>query len=218
LEAQILEISETVQRRVGQDLHDGLSQQLRGIAYLAHVLHHSLAEKALPEAKDAARISELLQNAIGQTRDLARGLTPVQLEADGLMAALKELASSVEGIYGISCHFLCPEPVLLSNPSTAIHLYRIAQEAVQNAIKHGKPGRVAIDLARTDHAIRLAVTDDGNGLSRTFAKSTGMGLKIMEYRAKTIGAILELRRGEQGGTVLSCLLPAVPLNLEGCAT
>lgn len=131
----------------------------------------------------------------------------------------KALANKMpEGIHGISCHFLCPDPVLLSNPSTAIHLYRIAQEAVQNAIKHGKPERVAIHLAKADHAIRLAVTDDGNGLSRTFAKSTGMGLKIMEYRAKTIGAILELRRGEQRGTVLSCLLPAVPLNLEGSAT
>jgi signal transduction histidine kinase len=90
LEAQILEINETLQRRVGQDLHDGLSQQLRGIAYLSHVLQQTLTDKALPEAKDAARIGELLHHAISQTRDLSRGLTPVKLEADGLMSALSE--------------------------------------------------------------------------------------------------------------------------------
>jgi len=212
LEAEILEINETVQRRVGQDLHDGLSQQLRGIAYLAHVLQETLAEKALPEAKDAARIKELLRNAICQTRDLARGLTPVQLESNGLMSALKELASSVEGIYGIACRFLCPEPVLISNCSTAIHLYRIAQEAIQNALKHGKPGRVTIDLTKTDHSIRLTVTDDGKGLSKTFTKSAGMGLKIMDYRAKSVGATLDLQPGRKGGTALSCVLPAERLN------
>ena len=213
LEAQILEINETLQRRVGQDLHDGLSQQLRGIAYLSHVLHQALTDKALPEAKDAARISELLQNALSQTRDLARGLTPVKLEADGLMSALSELASGIGSIYGISCRFTCPEPVLIPNRTTAIHLYRIAQEAVQNAVKHAKPGGVLIDLTRTDHTIKLTVTDDGHGLPKNFMKSTGMGLKIMDYRARTIGAMVELQRRAEGGTALSCVLPAMPWNV-----
>jgi len=212
LEAQILEINETLQRRVGQDLHDGLSQQLRGIAYLSHVLQQTLTDKALPEAKDAARISELLHNAISQTRDLARGLTPVKLEADGLMSALSELASGIKSIYGIACRFTCPEPVLIPNRTTAIHLYRIAQEAVQNAVKHAKPGRVQIDLTRTDHSIKLTVTDDGNGLPKNFMKSTGMGLKIMDYRARTIGAMVEFQRRAEGGTALSCVLPAMPWN------
>jgi two-component system sensor kinase FixL len=129
LEAQILEMNETLQRRVGQDLHDGLSQQLRGIAYLGHVLQQTLADKSLPEAKDAARISELLGQAISETRDLARGLTPVKLEADGLMSALGELASGIKSIYRISCRFVCAKPVLVPNQTTAIHVYRIAQEA-----------------------------------------------------------------------------------------
>jgi len=210
LEAQILEINETLQRRVGQDLHDGLSQQLRGIAYLSHVLQQTLADKSLPEAKDAARIGELLSHAISETRDLARGLTSVKLEADGLMSALNELASGIQSIYGISCRFVCPKPVLVPNRTTAIHLYRIAQEAVQNAIKHGKPSRVMIDLTRIDRTIQLTVTDDGSGLAKNFMKSAGMGLKIMDYRAKSIGAMVELQRRAEGGTALSCVLPAVP--------
>jgi len=134
------------------------------------------------------------------------------LEADGLMSALSELASGIKSIYGVSCRFACPEPVLIPNRTTAIHLYRIAQEAVQNAVKHAKPGRVLIDLTRTDHCIKLTVTDDGNGLPKNFMNSTGMGLKIMDYRARTIGAIVELQRRAEGGTALSCVLPAMPWN------
>lgn len=212
LEMEILETNETLQRRVGQDLHDGLSQQLRGIAYLSHVLHQTLAGKSLAEAQDAARITELLQQAISEARDLARGLAPLRLEADGLMSALSELAAGAKSIYGISCRFACTEPVLIPDRSTAIHLYRIAQEALQNAIKHGDPKCVVIDLTKTGTAIRLTVTDDGRGLPKDFMSRSGMGFKIMDYRSKTIGAVLELRRPDNGGTLLSCLLPAVRWN------
>jgi len=209
LEVEILEINETLQRRVGQDLHDGLSQQLRGIAYLSHVLQQTLAGKSVAEAQDAARITELLHQAISEARDLARGLAPLRLEADGLMSALSELAAGTRSVYGISCRFLCPEPVLIPDRSTAIHLYRIVQEALQNALKHGNPKCVVINLTKTGHAIRLTVTDDGRGLPKDFLSRSGMGLKIMDYRSKTIGAVLELGRPASGGTVLSCLMPSV---------
>jgi PAS domain S-box-containing protein len=217
LEAEILEINETLQRRVGQDLHDGLCQRLRGIAYLSHVLEETLAARALPEAGEAARINELLNQAISEARDLARGLAPLRLEAGGLMSALGELASSTKGIYGVSCRFVCPTPVLVRTRSTAVHLYRIAQEAVQNAIKHGKPGRVVIELARTGDSVKLTVTDDGQGLPADYTNGTGMGLKIMDCRAKAIGALLDLQRVAEGGTTLSCVLPTAPWDTLPCA-
>jgi len=207
LELEILEINETVQRRVGQDLHDGLNQELRGIAYLSHALEQTLREKGLPEAQNATRITDLLQRAVAQARDLSRGLAPLRLEADGLMAALNELAASTKSIYGISCSFLCPKAVLVPNRSTAIHLYRIAQEGVHNAIKHAGPKRIIIELTRAGASLKLSVTDDGKGLPANLAKCTGMGLKIMDYRASTIGGVLKLERAVEGGTLVSCLLP-----------
>jgi PAS domain S-box-containing protein len=212
LELQILEINEILQRRVGQDLHDGLSQELRGIAYLSHVLRQTLLEKGLPEAQTATRITDLLQRAISQVRDLARGLTPLRLEANGLMAALNELAAGTQSIYGIQCSFTCPKPVLVSNRSTAIHLYRIAQEAVHNAVKHGAPKRVVIELARARTSLKLTVTDNGKGLPANSRKGKGMGLKIMDYRAGTIGGVLKVERATERGTRVSCMLPMAAPN------
>ncbi len=212
LELEILEINETLQRRVGQDLHDGLNQELRGIACLSHALEQTLLEKGLPEAQAATRITDLLQRAIAQARDLARGLAPLRLEADGLMAALTELAASTRSIYGIPCSFVCSRSVLVSNRSTAIHLYRIAQEAVHNAVKHAKPKLITIELTKADACLKLTVRDDGNGLPANLMKRTGMGLKIMDYRASTIGGLLKLERVAEGGTVVSCVLPTAARN------
>lgn len=128
------------------------------------------------------------------------------------MSALRELAVGTKSIYGISCRFVCPQPVLISDRSTAIHLYRIVQEALQNAIKHGNPTCVIINLTKTNDAIRLEVTDDGRGLPKDFMGRSGMGLKIMDYRCKTIGAALDFRRPANGGTALTCLLPMMRWN------
>lgn len=212
LELEILDINETLQRRVGQDLHDGLNQELRGIACLGHALQQALLEKGLPEAQTSTRITELLQRAISQAGDLARGLAPLRLEADGLMAALNELAAGTKSIYGIPCSFVCPRSVLVSNRSTAIHLYRIAQEAVHNAIKHGAPRSVIVALTQAGSCIKLTVKDDGKGLPANLVKCTGMGLKIMNYRASTIGGVLKLEQAAGGGTLVSCVLPIAPRN------
>lgn len=212
LEAEVLEISEREQRRIGQDLHDGLTQHLRGIVYLHHVLHERLLRKSAPEVTDSARITQLLDQAVDQARAMAHGLFPVELAATGLMKALRALAISINDIYGISCRFVCPKPVLIHDNPTAIHLYRIAQESVQNAIRHGKATRVNIVLSATNAAVTLSVKDNGQGFPQVLPEMRGMGLEIMKYRARTIGGQLSLKPDARKGTVLTCVLP--PLGLR----
>jgi PAS domain S-box-containing protein len=213
LESEILEISEREQRRIGQDLHDGLSQRLRGIAYLSHVLAEELVQKSLPAARDARRITQLLGQAILEAHGLARGLFPISLDAEGLMTALKELTSNIRGIYKISCRLTCPKPVFIADQSVAINLFRIAQEAIQNALKHGKATRIVIRLTQKGERVELTVSDNGRGLPRHFEKGQGMGLKIMDYRASMIGAELQVRRGKIDGTWLTCTLRRQPDQL-----
>jgi PAS domain S-box-containing protein len=208
LEAEILEISEREQRRIGQDMHDTLSQHLRGIAYLSHVLNESLIRRSLPESSDSARISQLLNEAVDQTRLLSRGLFPVELESDGLMSALEALANTVSDIYKISCEFACPEPVLIDDNATAIHLYRIAQEAAFNAVRHGRASRVTISLSISTQELTLRVQDNGRGFPKVLPRTRGMGLRMMQHRAHVIGAKLSHQTAPQGGVALTCRLPA----------
>ena len=206
LESEILEISEREQRRIGQDLHDGLSQRLRGVAYLSHVLAEDLAQKSPAEARDANRITQLLNEALAEAHGLARGLFPISLEADGLRSALGELAANIHDIYKISCRFICAKPVLIEDSSTAINLFRIAQEAIQNAIKHGSATRIVIRLSKKNETVELAVKDNGQGLPDHFEQRQGMGLKIMDHRASMIGAEVQVQRVATGGTLLTCSL------------
>ena len=146
LEKTVLEISEREQRRIGQDLHDGLGQHLTGIAFMSKVQEEKLEEKQSPEAADAAKIVELVNDAIRKTRELARGLLPVVSDAQGLMSALRLYASEVKDLFRISCQFQCDAPVLIHDASMATHLYHIAQEAVNNAIRHGHANEIVIRL------------------------------------------------------------------------
>lgn len=207
LESEILEISEREQRRIGQDLHDGLSQQLRGIAYISHVLHERLVRQGRPERADSGRITKLLNQAVDEARSLARGLFPVELEAGGLMKALKAFATTAKNIYRISCRFACPKPVLIHDNPTAVHLYRIAQEAVQNAIRHGKATRVVIALSAGKAGVTLCIRDNGRGFPDSLPKTRGMGLEIMKYRARIIGGSLNHKKGKGRGSALVCVLP-----------
>lgn len=204
LEREILEVSEREQRRVGQDLHDGLSQLLRGMAYLSQILHENLAKRSLPEAQDAARVTQLINEALAHARGLARGLFPVGMEADGLMSALHDLAARVQEIYKMPCRFDCHLPILVEDNTAAIHLYRIAQEAVSNALQHGRPSQIVIALSSSESVVRLTVEDNGQGLPPEADRHRGMGIKIMNYRARTIGALLNLRRAPGGGTRVMC--------------
>jgi signal transduction histidine kinase len=212
LERTVLEISDAEQRRIGQDLHDGLGQHLTGVAFLAKALHQRLAERASEaDASAAARLAQLTNEAISTTRDLARGLSPVALELGGLEAALQHLADSSQKVFGVSCIFHSDLGESAVDTPVAIHLLRIAQEAVNNAIKHGKPSQIRIDLNDRDGNLTLRVVDDGVGMTEeSLREGMGMGLRIMKFRAEMIGADLEIGRGADGGAVISCTLPARP--------
>jgi PAS domain S-box-containing protein len=207
LEKEIQEVSEQEKRRIGQDLHDGLGQYLTGVSFMAKVLQQKLADKGLPEAADAQKISELVNKTVSQTRDLARGLCPVELETNGLQAALLELAASVDKLFDASCTLECNHPVLIYDTAAGIHLYRIAQEAVNNAFKHGKASQIVVGLAAGEGTIILTVRDNGCGLPKGLTKSKGMGLRVMNYRAGMIGASVTLQGAPGGGTLVSCTMP-----------
>jgi len=210
LEKEILEISDREQRRIGQDLHDGLCQQLAGIELMSQVLEQKLAAKSKKEAARAAEISRHVRDAIGHTRLLARGLSPVTLESEGLMSALAELAANTGKMFPVACVFECDSPVLMYDHAAATQLYRIAQQAVSNAIKHGKARRIVISLRSVGEQNVLAIKDNGVGLPHVVPK-TGMGLRIMAYRAGMIGGATMVQRDLDGGTSVVC---SVPRTLE----
>lgn len=207
LERAILEISTREQRRIGQDLHDGLGQHLTGIAFMSKVLEQKLSERNLPEADEAAKIVRLVNEAINKTRELSRGLLPVVSEAHGLMTALTQMAAEVEDLFQISCSCRCEDPVLIPDVSKATHLYHIAQEAANNAIKHGKAERVVISLFAKNSEGTLIVQDNGTGIGGIASNHTGMGLNIMSYRARMIGGSLDVLRNPSGGTIVRCDFP-----------
>ena len=164
LEKKVLEVSAAEQRRIGQDLHDVLGQQLAGVAFMADLLKEKLRMKHLPEAADAAKIRGFLDEAIAQVRALARGLCPVELAAGDLGEGLKEFAEGVSLNRGIECSFRGTQPVVVQDDTTALHLFQIAREAVNNAVKHGKAGTISIRLDGSEKDVLLEVIDDGNGL------------------------------------------------------
>jgi PAS domain S-box-containing protein len=209
LEQEILNISEREQSRVGQDLHDGLCQELAGVAFLAEALKHNLAAEKLPSAAasaDAGAIANLIKGAIDVAHGMATGLYPVSIEENGLMSALEELATDTARRFQIKCRFKCGEPIALPDNKAATHVYRIAQEAVNNAIKHGAANSVFIKLDETGGKIILKIEDNGAGELKNM-KRPGMGLKTMNYRAQTIGGLLEIQHRRRGGIAVICSFP-----------
>lgn len=207
MEQEILDISATEQRRIGQDLHDGLCQHLAGIAFATEVLSKKLSARAAPEAASVDQIGAMIDAAITQARDLARGLQPVTLETSGLTSALEQLAAKVSEMFRVSCLFWGDGGVVVHDNAVATHLFRVAQEAVSNAIRHGKAQRIVIDLSIAGGELRLTVTDDGVGIQPDRADRKGMGIQTMAYRARMIGGTLTVRAGAKGGTVVTCVLP-----------
>jgi signal transduction histidine kinase len=149
-------------------------------------------------------IAARIRDAIANTRNIARGLSPVALGSNSLMTALQELADNSAKLFRISCKFRCVGSVTVEDNTVATHLYRIAQEAVTNAVKHGGAKKILIRLAESEDKRILAITDDGRGLTETFLKNKGTGLQIMNYRAATIGASLEIGRAGKRGVYVSC--------------
>ncbi|MDP1896936.1 MAG: sensor histidine kinase, partial [Sulfurimicrobium sp.] len=184
-----------------------LGQQLTGIAFLSKALAQKLITKNLKEAADGTQIVTLINQAISETRQLARGLQPVEIEEHGLMSALEELAGNIEKMYSISCKLTSNNPVALRDSAAANHLYRIAQEAISNAIKHGHAKHISIELSAPQGKIRLTIRDDGSGFQTDLnTTDNGMGLQIMRYRANMIGAKIDIESKPGNGTRITASL------------
>jgi signal transduction histidine kinase len=191
------------QHRLGQDLHDGLCQTIAG----ARLLVEGLRQKTGDGSRELQTIETQLTEALGQADSIARGLDPVELETNGLVAALEALAAKVSTVHPVECRFRCPRPVAVPDHATALHLYRIAQEAVANGIKGGKASRVHLRLLDRGPRTVLTIADNGTGLGNGPARQ-GMGLQIMAQRARMIDAELTFRSRRTGGTLVTCAVPA----------
>jgi len=204
LERELLEIGERERQRLGHDLHDGLGQHLHALYYLATLLQDKMKGGPREQRQEIGRLARHLEHGLELTRSLARGLQPVNAIPEGLMVALRELAERTRELYRVRCEFVCRKPALIHRHSAANHLYRIAQEGVNNAMRHGKPKRVQIRLEATPRQVVLGVRDDGVGLRRRAARSAGMGLRVMQHRADAVGGALVVRRHPRGGTEIIC--------------
>jgi signal transduction histidine kinase len=204
LEREVLEISESERRRIGHDLHDSLGQRLTATSMTMSAFIGMLKEEAPALTEQGEDIGRQLREAISEVRSLSHGLAPVALVDDGLMAALTSLADDVVRAGAVRCVFECADSVHVTNAEIADHVYRIAQEAVNNALKHAAPSEIRIGLAQLKETLLLEVDDDGDGFSENIPPTDGIGLRVMRYRARLIGAALEIGSPPSGGTRISC--------------
>ena len=207
LEREVLHIAEAEQRRIGHDLHDGLGQELTGLALLSQSLADRMASAGVPEASEVRRLASLIMDALEQTRDLARGFSPVELGTDGLRAGLQNLAAKIQLTSGLPCALSCPGKVAVDDEA-ALHLYRIAQEALSNAVRHGRSTELALSLTQTVESVTLMIRDNGVGFRPEGGRGNGMGVSVMRYRASMIGAKLEIGSVDTRGVVVSCVYAA----------
>jgi len=203
LEKEVLDISERERQKIGYELHDDLGQHLIGIDVMTKVLHDKLVALSGENARYAGEINRLVKGAIEKTRHLARGLCPVHLTSLGLEASLEELAASTSSIFNMTCVLRCPRHIPISDNSLATHLYYIAKESIHNAIEHGKSSKIVMELLNNNGTISLSILDNGVGIKDT-TKVSGIGLRIMHYRARMIGASLRIESEPSGGTLVTC--------------
>jgi two-component system, LuxR family, sensor kinase FixL len=206
LEREVTEIAAAEQRRIGQELHDGISQELTGLSMLATALKERLNRAAPATGTLANRVIDGLAKVHKHVRDVSHGLIPVDVDAEGLRAALEDLADRVSQQTNIICAFHCPRTVLVKDSLTATHLYHIVQEAVNNALRHGRARRIDIHLQARPEALILSVCDDGVGFSADANRPNGVGLRLMRYRASLIGGVLRIQPGKEQGTLVTCTL------------
>jgi signal transduction histidine kinase len=207
LELEVRAASERERHAIGADLHDGLGQLLTAVEFMCAALKADTAASQPEVAERLDQMGGLLRDAVAQTRFLARGLVPLGGGPDALQIGLAELASRTDSLRKIRCNFECPVPVFLPDDATTGHLYRIAQEAVNNALKHSGAGRIIIRLRTVAGRIELQITDDGAGLPEPQPSSGGVGLGLMRHRAEVIGAGLRIESRPRGGVTVTCSLP-----------
>jgi PAS domain S-box-containing protein len=217
VQREVLAMAAREQRQIGQELHDGVGQALTGLGLMAQ----SLAQR-LPQAATEQRVANRLVAGIDsvhqQVRELSRGLIPVHVESRGLSAALDDLAATTTEASGIAVTAECPDWVELPDHATATQLFRIAQEAVSNAVRHGSPRHVQITLLDEPTGLRLRIRDDGIGMQAAPDPCNGLGLRIMHYRAGQIGGVLHVGPSLGGGTVVICSLPRSNANAKKCGS
>lgn len=208
LEREILEVGERERHSIGADLHDGLGQQLTALELMATALKADAADH--PDlANRLDLIRRMLREAITQTRFLARGLVPVGNDPDALQIGLTQLVDRINALGGVRCVFECPAPVSIDDQFVARHLYRIAQEGVNNSLKHGRARSVTVRLERQKDELVLQISDDGSGLPKSPARNSGgLGLGVMHHRARVIGAQLTIDSKRGAGVTITCRLPA----------
>jgi PAS domain S-box-containing protein len=206
LQEEILEVSENEQRRIGRDLHDGLGQQLTALELLSQVLVGKIKTAAPGLVGPAQEITRQIRETITQARLLSHNLYPVPLDAYGLMLALSELATGTQAMAGIRCDFVCPSPVLLRDAQAGTHIYRIVQEALNNALKHSGAGKISIELTDQGDSWNIAVRDNGRGFDPGSDQNRGLGLRLMHSRAQLLGASLSIESGPRKGVRISCTL------------
>jgi signal transduction histidine kinase len=207
MEREILDGGARERQAIAQELHDSLGQQLTGMAFLSKALARKAAGESLPLSRDAARLADLAGQAVHQVRRIAYGLFPVDIGAEGdLGSALRGLCGTVAEASGLVCRCVVGRPGLVHNRVTATHLYRIVQEAVNNAVRHGKAGHVTVHLT-TGRTGRLTIRDDGSGIPDGAQRRHGMGLRVMAHRASVINGTFSAERHPAGGTVVICTFP-----------
>lgn len=208
LEHELLEITEKERRRIGLDLHDDLGQKLSGVALMAKGLELKLAKQRSEDAREAEKIHKLIQEAMDHASDVAHDLATLDFAENNLGQALRKLAEHAKEAFRISCKFEGPEtPAPALEPNVVRQLYKIAQEALTNAIKHGKSRKVVIELNQDSNALQLCIRNTGTPFPSVVSQNAGMGLRIMNYRANLIEATLEIKRGRPDGTCITCNVP-----------
>lgn len=206
LEQQIASVSENERQRIGRDLHDDLGQYLVALGFAAEALKKELEAKGSPGVLAAGTIADQINLAVIRTRNFARGISPVDSTSGGLVLALEQLVHSAATLSKISCTFICDHDVALRDNTDAVHLYRLAQEALNNAMKHGHTKNIIVALEAEEGNLSLRVSDDGVGFDPKNVRGNGMGLETMQYRASIIGGVLEIQPNTPTGTVVSCTI------------
>ncbi len=212
LERQVLEIAATEQRRIGQELHDGIGQELTGLRFLTNALEDMLPSNDSPEAQLVAKISNVTKSTLEHVREMSRGLIPFSVNAEGLAVAFENLASRSSQLFGIECALDCKTPVLVPSDLIASQFYRIVQEAIVNAVKHGQATKVTIGLHEAAGTIKLQIVDNGKGIDNPNYQDAGVGIRIMQYRAGVVGAMLRITPAKPHGTQVLCTLDKIAIR------
>jgi signal transduction histidine kinase len=210
LQLEIVELPQREQQRLGRELHDGLGQQLTGLGLMARSLAKRLVAAPTREREMAEQLATGLEHALAQVRSLARGLIPVETDARGLVSALEELAARVSEQSGIRIELQHENPILISDNETATHVYRIVQEAINNAVKHAQADTITLMLEADEHEAIIEVRDNGRGLPEDVQQRTGLGLRTMFHRCQLFGGSLDIYTHDEGGTRVRCCFPLHP--------